>query len=178
MSLATRQWLVDHPHTVFLRDSQRDDLLDPTVTQTELIAVLEHLVRNNWNLLFTAIVSDHHDDTAACKTGPPYCGTHAHGWSVDIWPLKFPHATAFLAANDPHFQKFLSQCAELPYLLQIGLGGGADSPINQAAAGPTWFADSNADHVHIGCTNKVTNPSTLPISSQIDDSSIDDEPTF
>ena len=150
MSIATRQWIVSHPNTKFQNDSQKNDLLNSSATKTELIAFLQYMIQKKWIIEFTAICSDHHDDTPLCTAGPPYCGTHAKGWAVDCWPLNSPKAGDYIDAGDPRFQAFLSTAMHAPFYMQTGLGGSANSPINQIAAGADWFPDSEADHVHFG----------------------------
>ena len=148
MSIEARQAIVQSSRTFFQVDSQRSDLLDPNITQTQLIAFLTHILAQGWAIEFTAICSDHHDDS--CLTSPPYCGTHAKGWAVDCWPLNTPKAGDYMDAGDPHFQKFLSQAMNAPFYMQTGLGGSANTGANQVAAGGAWFPDSDADHVHFG----------------------------
>lgn len=150
MSIATRRALVDHSNTVFQRQSQRDDLLDPNKTRTELIALLTYIcITKDHPFEFTAIKTDHHDDSHLSADGT---GTHARGYGADGWPLDNRHlrAGAYLEADDARFQRFLRDLANAPFLRQIGLAGEADTSYNRSAAGPTVFSDSGADHIHIG----------------------------
>lgn len=141
--------LTRSPLTIFQRDSQRDDLLDISKTQTYLIELLSHMVMMGWAMEFTAICSDHHDDSALAP-GPDHIGTHARGWAADCWPLRTAVAGDYLDPADPRFQRFLADLANAPALKQIGLAGGAQTSANVAAAGPTVFDDDGADHIHIG----------------------------
>lgn len=147
MSLATRQAIVDSPLTFFQRDSQRSDLIDPGVTQTGLIALILFLLEKGWALEFTAIKSDHGDDSAL--------GEHCHhnGYCADLWPLASLTAGDYLDASDGRFQQFLRDCAAAVDLYQIGLAGSADTAENRNAAGATVFEDDGADHVHLGAVN-------------------------
>jgi hypothetical protein len=145
MSLAVREKLV--ARLVFQDESQKSDLLDPNMTQTELIAMLGALAAI-WHIEVTAVRSDHHDDSGLNPTPPNY-GTHAHGWAIDCWPLRSGTPGDYLDAGDPLFQRFLKDASGLHFLLQIGLAGSADTPINHAAAGETVFSDDGPDHVHI-----------------------------
>lgn len=147
MSIAARKALVASPNTIFQRDSQRSDLLDPTKTQTELIAALRFLIGAGHIIEFTAIRSDHHDDSGLNPTG---VGTHARGWAADCWPLASTSPGDYVDAGDARFAAFLQDCAKMPFLFQIGLGGSADTSANQAASGDTCFSDNGGDHIHLG----------------------------
>jgi hypothetical protein len=149
MSIEARQALVNDTRLTFQVDSQKTDLLDTSLTQTELIAALQHLLAQGWPLTITAVRSDHHDDTGLDAT-PPYVGTHAHGWAVDLWPNDPNDRASYLDAEDPSFAKFLTDVSHVPYYMQTGLAGTANTPINQVAAGGGWFGDTGADHIHLG----------------------------
>jgi hypothetical protein len=145
MSAQARSLLVTSPSVFFQNDSQRSDLLSVTTTQTELIALLLELVAKGHILEFTAIKSDHHDDSAL--------GVHCHfnGYCADVWPLASQKAGDYLDASDARFQAFLRDVSVSPWLYQIGLvGDGADSAANFEAAGPTAFQDDGGPHVHLG----------------------------
>lgn len=148
MSLQARHSLVSHPHTVFQRQSQRDDLLDPEKTRSELIALLLELIGKGHIILFTAIKTDHHDDSCL--------GFHSHfnGFDADVWFLKSTTPTDYLDSDDPQFIKGLADAAKSPWLYQIGLGGSSDTTIDRNAAGSTEFSDNGADHVHLGSGEK------------------------
>jgi hypothetical protein len=144
MSIEARKALVDHPHTFFQAQSQRDDLLDPNKTRTELIALLTDLVNAGHIIEFTAIKSDHHDDSDL--------GEHCHfnGYCADCWPLASASAGDYLDASDERFAAFLRDAAHSQWLYQIGLAGSAYTERNVAAAGPSAFHDDGGDHVHLG----------------------------
>lgn len=148
MSVQARQSIADSHNIVFRSFQQRNDIL--VGVQTQLIDLLQYLVGHGALFVVTALKSDHSDDTSKCKSGPPYSGTHAHGWSVDCWPLALPQDGKYLDPADPQMQHFLRLVAGAPHLLQIGLGGSAVTPLNILAAGPTYFEDDGDDHVHIG----------------------------
>lgn len=144
MSIAARQALVNSGKLVFQNPSQKSDLLNPNLTTTELIAALIYLTHvRGWYIEITAVRRDHHDD------GPR---GHAGGKAFDGWPLASSHPGDYLDANDPRFQHYLVDLADIPYLYQIGLAGSADTAENRGCAGPTVFEDSGADHVHGGVT--------------------------
>ena len=146
MSIQARQALVDSPQTVFQHDSQRSDLLDPSLTQTTLIALLSDLVAKGHVLLFTAVRSDHHDDSALGQ----HC--HANGFCADLWPNHSANPTDYIDPSDPAFAVFLADCAKSVWLYQIGLAGSAWTSSNAVAAGGTVFHDDGADHVHLGAS--------------------------
>jgi hypothetical protein len=149
MSTQARGALANGPHVQYQDATQRTDLLSPNITQTELIALLAELVQKGHIILFTAVRSDHHDDSSL-GTPPQYIGTHAHGWAADVWPLNSANPTDYIDASDPRFQRFLADAAASSWLHQIGLAGSADTQANRAAAGKTVFPDDGGDHVHLG----------------------------
>jgi len=145
MSQEARQALVDSPNTFFTADSQRSDLLDETITQTGLIALLSDLVAKGHIIEFTAIKTDHSDDSAL--------GLHCHfnGYCADLWPLRSRTAGDWIVADN--LGPFCANAAADPCLFQIGLAGTAWTPKAIAAAGPTCFHDDGADHIHLGAVN-------------------------
>ncbi len=149
MSMQARDGLVNSPNTKFQRNSQRIDLLNSDLTQTDLVALLIELTAKGHIILFTAVRTDHHDDSGFGRP-PGYLGTHAHGWAADVWPLNSPDPTDYIDAADPRFAQFLEDAAASTWLHQIGLASSADTAANRAAAGSTAFSDDGADHVHLG----------------------------
>ena len=145
MSEQTREALVSR--LVFQRDSQRTDLLDINLTNTDLIALLKDLTDAGWRIEITAVRTDHSDDSGLGF----HC--HAHGFCADLWPLASGNAGDYLDAADERFQHFLRACAASPFLFQIGLAGEAWTTANAAAAGPTVFQDDGASHIHLGATD-------------------------
>lgn len=148
MSLQARSALVNHPHTLFQRESQRDDLMDPHLTQTDLIALLLELVGKGHIILFTAVRSDHHDDSAL--------GVHSHanGYAADTWPMNSTAPTDYATADSERMTAFLVDAAKSPFLFQIGLAGSADTAKDEIAAGRTVFGDGGEDHCHLGSSNQ------------------------
>jgi hypothetical protein len=149
MSLQVRQALVASPLTRFSSvnpstspDAMRNDLLDPTKTNTFLIALLvEVILTHNIPFEFTMIRTGHGND-----------GPHGHfgGFAVDGWPLDSPAEGDFTDAGSPAMRNLLVTAAKSHWLRQIGLGGHADTPANMMLAGPTAFQDNNTDHIHLG----------------------------
>lgn len=143
MSQEARAALVASPHTFFQNDTQRADLDDIHVTQTGLIALLTEIVGKGHILEFTAIKTDHHDDSNL--------GEHCHfnGYCADLWPLASETASDYMDAGDPRFQAFLKDVDASQWTYQIGLAGSAWTSANAVAAGDSVFHDGGFDHVHL-----------------------------
>lgn len=155
MSIEARQALVNSANTVFERDSQRSDLLDPSKTNTNLIALLGNLVEKGHIIQFTAIHSDHHDDSGL-TAGPLHLRTHQGGpeggYAADCWPLASTQPGDWLDASDSRFIAFCHDVGFDPFEAQRGLAGSAFTHDAVIAAGPGVFQDSGGDHIHIGVT--------------------------
>lgn len=149
MSSQVREQIAESPHIIFRSEQQRDDIVNLRGVQTQIIALLQHLVDKGAIIEVTALKSDHRDDTERNPV-PPHIGTHASGWAIDCWPLARVEQGAYLDAEDEQFQHFLELVSGAPWLHQIGLAGTAWNPLNVAAAGETVFQDEGDDHVHIG----------------------------
>lgn len=150
MSLIARAQLVrPGGGLVFQAASQRLDLLNPLVIQTQTIAGLQWLVAKGHVFELTAARSDHHDDSGL-GLAPGYVGTHARGWAVDGWPLASKKAGDYLDVGDARFQAFLRDARLMPYLMQIGLTSDCYTPANIAAGGATVYLDDGGPHVHLG----------------------------
>lgn len=146
MSIQARDNLIASPNTFFQATSQKIDLASIELTNTDLIALLAELVAKGHILEFTAIKSDHHDDSAL--------GEHCHfnGYCADLWPLASRTAGDYLDAEDVRFRTFLQDVASSQYLYQVGLAGTAWTSANAVAAGGRVFHDDGDDHVHLGAS--------------------------
>lgn len=144
MSIEARTRLISSPNTFFQHVSQKIDLASVEKTNTDLIALLLELIGKGHILEFTAIKSDHRNDSAL--------GTHCHfnGYCADLWPLATHADGDYLDAGDPRFAAFLADVARSQYLYQVGLAGSAWTSTNAVAAGDTVFHDSGPDHIHLG----------------------------
>lgn len=145
MSLAVRQALVDPlNHRLIFQDEtkQKPDLLNPSVTKSDLIALLM-MITSYYPIEVTAVKSDHHDD----GTGP---GLHWCGGALDGWPLNSYKSGDYMDQNSAQFRSFLAKLAASPYCYDIGLGGSAYTPANLAACVGKGFQDAPVDHVHLG----------------------------
>ena len=141
MSMQARVQLCER--LVFTAPTQRTDLLDFNLTNTDLIALLQTATDHGEVLGITAVRTDHSDDSALGF----YC--HAHGFCADLWPMNSRTPGDWMDANDPRFAQWLQRVAASLYLHQIGLAGTAWTQANVDAAGPTVFHDDGADHVHL-----------------------------
>ncbi len=142
MSLQARESLA--AQLIYQDSTQKSDLLNESLTQTGLIALLLELLGKGFHLEITAVRTDHSNDA--------YLGLHSHanGYCVDCWPLNSETAGDYMDQNDPKFQAFLSAAAQSVWCYQIGLGGAAQTDANYAAIGEKGFTDNGADHVHLG----------------------------
>ena len=148
MSLLARKSLIDRCQ--FLDDAAKADILDPTRTNTWLIAALLDVAP----CLITSVRSDHSDDSLIGAHG------HARGWAADIWSIS----------AEP-IEKLLARVAGSLHIWTVGLGG-ASIPFLQPADSfatirpfeqtpfrwPTdnrfvLFRDNSTDHVHIQAGN-------------------------
>jgi hypothetical protein len=141
MSTETRELVVSK--LFFQDDTQKSDLLDPEITNTNLIAALDDLLTQGHHIEITAVKSDHRDD--GCGSG-----LHESGCAVDCWPLNGPNPGQYLDAGTEAFIAFLRDVQAADYVYDVGLGGVAYTSVNMTAAGPTAFQDDSEDHVHIG----------------------------
>lgn len=140
----TRAELVAHRNTLFQRDSQRYDLLDPTKTKQCLIDSLSTLVEKGHFIEFTCIQSDHHDDSALGE----HC--HRNGYCADVWFNSIDRIGSYLDADSHAFALAVKDVSELPRLHQVGLAGSAQIARLRDQAGDKQFDDGGADHIHLG----------------------------
>jgi len=141
MSIEARQQLCNR--LIFQDDTQRADLMDPSKTQTNLIALLLDLSQT-FPIEITAVRSDHHDDSALGLN------CHANGYAVDCWPLQTNQPGNYYDAENPHFLDFLTVAAQSPWCYQIGLAGSAQTDAAVKASKGKSFMDDGADHIHLG----------------------------
>ena len=141
--MAARQLLVSR--CVFTYEANRDDLLDPNATRTELIALLLDASRH-YPLHVTMVRTGHHPD------GPM---GHAGGRAGDYWPLTPgpPPSLALVAArwlpgDSAAFRAALYDLKSSAWWRQTGLAGSAWNEANRIVADA--FLDDGGDHVHAG----------------------------
>ncbi len=142
MSIESRQNLVSK---LFFQDTDsKSDLLNPNLTSTYLISILEDLVNLGHFIEITAVRTDHHPDG--------YLGVHSHqaGRAVDCWPLNSPKAGDYASAEGMCMRMFLMDLKKDSLVAQVGLGGSAFTTGNMNLLGDLGFQDNGADHVHIG----------------------------
>jgi hypothetical protein len=151
MSVEARQKLVNSKSVFFQNNSQKSDLLDVHCVRTEIIALALELIAKGNILEFTAVKSDHHDDSYL----GPFC--HFNGAAFDCWPLVSHRAGDYADAISPQMQKFIRDVMASQWTAQCGLAGTADCQELIAAAGfitypatGRLFPDDGADHIHVG----------------------------
>jgi hypothetical protein len=135
MSIQMRESVV--AELAFSDDTQKSDLLNPDLTNTNLIAALAQAVfpaphGQGHRLLITSVRTDHSDDSAL----GPHC--HARGFAVDLWPQDDVdlHAVA---------QDF---CTNNPWVIKLGLGGISQS-LALNAGDTVVFFDNSTNHLHV-----------------------------
>lgn len=162
MSVEARQRLADHANIIYNPDvtTHRTDILDETKTNTYFIEGFLFLADSGQIIQFTAIHTDHHDDSDLNPEDPRHTGTHQGGveptgeptgsWAGDFWFLNSRTPNDWKDANDLSFSTGLTKCSQVPNLLQVGLAGSAVNDENKHASGATVFIDYGGDHIHLG----------------------------
>ena len=141
MSLQMRQYVES---LVTIQNSiAKGDLLDPSITQTDLVALLQRAVDTpangglNYKLTLTSIRSDHKDDSCLGPHG------HSNGYAVDCWPDDKSQLQAFIQ----------DMATSNKWVTKIGLGGAAQAVARNIDPGNTViFNDNDSDHVHLQTT--------------------------
>lgn len=152
MSTETRFAIANDARIYYTAGSQKIDLLNPRLTNTYLIALLDYLLQKGYKIGITSVRSDHHDD------GPH---GHAGGFAFDGWPCVTTAPLSWMDAADPKFQAYLVDLGAFANIRQIGLAGTADTQINKQATGlpyEDWsqkcvFSDTGDDHIHHGVSD-------------------------
>lgn len=144
MSQEARDAIVASPNTIFQHSSQRSDLLDQNVTNTNLIELVGDLLAKGHIIEFTAIKSDHHDDSALGR----HC--HFNGFCIDCWPLASLTPGDYLSIGDPRCLAFLHDAGIDPVHYQTGLTPDAYTHDAITAAGSGVFEDDGGSHIHLG----------------------------
>jgi hypothetical protein len=145
MSLEERKWVVNHPHAHFFnKASNHADILDEHKTQTNLIEMIVDLLKKNHIIYFTAINSDHHDDSAL--------GLHCHhnGYAFDCWPMKSDKSGDYFDVDSSGFLSFLHDASTDVNYYQIGLTPDCYTPAAIAVSGNNVYMDDGASHIHLG----------------------------
>lgn len=137
MSLQARQDLV--AKLTFTDGTQKSDLLDPTITDTWLIAMLTDLVtRCAEPIEILAVRTDH-----PSKDGP---WAHSGGLAVDLYPKNWE------GREKEAVVYVMKAVAENPYAWAIGFGG-VTQQWQTYVSWPTRnfvaFNDSDEDHLHV-----------------------------
>lgn len=146
MSLETRNYVAQN---AILQNPlmQRADLMtyhEDGGTDTNLIAVLEHMLRAGWYFEITSLRRDHGDDSSC----GPDC--HADGKAVDLYPLASKTPGHWMEPASDLFSAFLTALRGAPGVVQVGLGGDAYSEEHLGLLGELGFRDNGSDHIHVG----------------------------
>lgn len=155
MSQELRDSIVnDTAHFVFASQSQKDDInkvigyaADGTAlykTKSTLIEMIDNIRKAGFITGFTAICSDHHNDS--------YLGEHCHfnGYCFDGYPMNSNTPGDWMKETDPRFAEYCHIIAVDPDEWQEGLAGAALTHDAIVAAGKNFFTDDGGDHIHAG----------------------------
>lgn len=113
MSVETRQKLVDHPRLVLANHSQKDQLLDPAITNTWLVQFMLSLVQScSTPLLVTAINTDHGKGT----------WHNPAGRAIDCWNSDWASAGDDKVRFIMESASYIS-CSKKPQLIEVGVSG-------------------------------------------------------
>lgn len=153
MSIEARKKLVNSANTYFQHESQKSDLLNVNMTRTELIALALELIEKGHIIEFTAVRSDHRDDSSL---GP---ASHARGAAFDCWPLVSHEAGKYADAVSPQMSRFLHDALTSKWTAQVGISVGDDKTTSDVLASISYvtfpedghlFPDQGGDHIHLG----------------------------
>jgi hypothetical protein len=150
-SAETRAWVAAR---LFYQDStQKTDILNPEKTQTQLISMLEALIKKNYWITITALTTDHHDDSGLGEP-PLYCGTHAKGWAADLWINNTAKSGDWVDQSTHLFRQFLVDVSNCEFHFQTGLTSDCYNAANIEAAGSGCYLDDGGSHIHISAKNE------------------------
>jgi hypothetical protein len=123
----TRIQVANHKNISFTNFSQKSDLLDTSMTNTNLIAILKTALDQGFVIQVTSVRSDHGDDSCL---GPPgvYNHGHAHGYALDCW------------CED--LQSFVQHLCSNPMVMKIGLGGPQAQALQLSPGATVVFNDN------------------------------------
>lgn len=146
MSTQARQSVVNHSKMRFTSDSQKADLLNTSLTNTYLIAMLQWTLDNLWTPVLVLSV----------RTGRS-SGMHNAGCAIDIYPANWDSNEKQTCID------MMTACAKNPFCEAVGLGG-VTKQWRSAVAWPSQsvgfvlFDDNDTDHIHAACANSVDPP--------------------
>lgn len=135
----------------FQRDSQRTDLLNPHLTDTLVIQMLDDIVQRyprypeaTEYILVTSAYSDHAPDSDL--------GPHGHH------PASGPGFAVDIAPSGDDWLGILKALAASPYVWSVGLGGVIAQEDRSKVTWPTdgkfiVFDDNNSPHIHVQAAN-------------------------
>lgn len=151
MSAQAREAVANNGKMKYTDATQRSDLLDPSKTNTYLIAMLQWLLDNLWTPILVLAVKSDHSPT----------GQHSVGCAIDLYPANWQsneHGTCV---------DVMTAAARCPFVEGVGLGGitkiwKAEIPWPTSSGGCgqyfVLFDDNDTDHLHLACANNIDPP--------------------
>ena len=130
----TRIQVANHKNISYTNLTQKADLLNVALTNTDLIAALKLALDQGFIIQVTSVRSDHGDDSCL---GPPgvYNHGHAHGYALDCW------------CED--LQGFVQHlCTDNPLVTKVGLGGPQAQALQIFPGATLVFPDNDEPHIH------------------------------
>lgn len=146
MSTATRIAVANDPKMRYASSDQKNDLLDPSRTNTYLIAMLAWTLDNLWLPLLILSV----------RTGRS-SGYHAGGLAIDLYPANWSSGERATCVD------LMTACAKNPFCQGVGLGGitknwRRDVSWPPESVGFVLFDDNGTDHIHAAAANSTDPP--------------------
>lgn len=146
MSSSTRERVANDSKMRYTADTQRADLLDPSRTNTYLIAMLAWQLDNLWLPVLVLSVR------AGRSTG-----MHAVGCALDMYPANWSSGEKATVVD------MMNALAKNPFCQAVGLGGitrNWRSAVSWPApsVGFVLFDDNDTDHLHAACSNSLDPP--------------------
>jgi len=125
--------VANHRNISYTNLTQKADLLDVTVTNTNLIAALKDVLDKGFVVQVTSVKTDHSDDSCLGIPGV-YNHGHTHGYALDCW------------CED--LQSFVQYLCDNPLVMKIGLGGARAQALQITPGATMVFSDNNEPHIH------------------------------
>lgn len=141
MSTQARQLVVNSSKMRFTSSDQRTDLLDPSRTNTYLIAMLQWTLDNLWLPILVLSVS----------TGRS-SGFHSVGCAIDCYPANWQSNEKQTCVD------MMTAFSRNPFCEGVGLGGVTKNWRSLVSWPPEYagympFDDNASDHLHAACAN-------------------------
>lgn len=146
MSTQAREAVANSSKMRYTNPTQKSDLLDPSRTNTYLIAMFQWFLDNLW--LPELVLS--------VNTGRG-SGLHSVGCAVDMYPANWDSNEKQTCVD------MMTAASRNPFCQQVGLGGVTKNWKSLVqwppeSVGFVLFMDNDTDHLHIACANAVDPP--------------------